>query len=577
MATICTSSLAGFSKMATTRGRSARPAARRVAGAGIVALFAVATVAVPESASPRFYPDDPLWTDDDRALDASKAVSIEDSNGYDFVVNTIGHPGERRDVRALNVNTVDEVPDSSWFTNRIGRKELSAVDIAKGPDRAARLTLDGWKVSGGKSSGVQPGFRMTDPDGQMYQIEVDPPSNPELASGAEIIGTAFYHAIGYNVVDVYLAELDRDALVIADKATIRDPLNGRRRPLKKYDLDNVFNRAARLANGHYRVLVSRFAPGTPLGNFRYYSRRPDDPNDLVGHEHRRELRGARVFGAWLNHDDSRGINSLDMLETTNGRGWIKHYMFDFGSILGSGTIYAQRHRPGNEYIFEQKPGWATLATLGLYVRPWMTIKYPRVPRSVGRVEAARFDPLKWKPEYPNSAFENMRADDAFWAARIVSKFSDAAIRAVVEKAAYSDPAATEYLIKTIVERRNKVVRAWINQVCPVDDATLSADGTLAFANAAVNAGAAAPPEQYKLSWFRFDNATDQRTPVGEPVMVPAGSARAPDGAASAEFVGVSVTSARADQPGWATPSTFIFRRAGAGASNWSLVGVERGR
>ena len=63
-------------------------------------------------------------------------------------------------------------------------------------------------VSGGKSTGVQPGFRMTDPQGQLYQIEFDPPDNPEMASGAEIIGTAFYHAFGYHVVDVYLAELD---------------------------------------------------------------------------------------------------------------------------------------------------------------------------------------------------------------------------------------------------------------------------------------------------------------------------------------------------------------------------------
>ena len=318
-----------------------------------------------------------------------------------------------------------------------------------------------------------------------------------FACGAEIIGTAFYHAIGYNVVDVYLAELDRESLVIADKATIRDPLNGRRRRLKKYDLDNVFNRAARLENGHYRVLVSRFAPGKPLGNFRYYSRRPDDPNDLVAHEHRRELRGARVFGAWLNHDDSRGINSLDTLETTNGRAWVKHYMFDFGSILGSGTVYAQRHRPGNEYIFEQRPGWLTLATLGLYVRPWMTIHYPRVPRSVGRLEAEGFDPLKWKPEYPNPAFENMRPDDAFWAARIVSKFSDEAIRAVVEKAAYSDPAATDFMTKTIIARRDKVVATWINQVCPVVDTALSADGTLTFTNAAVDAKAATAPERYR--------------------------------------------------------------------------------
>ena len=239
MANTCTSSSAASSKMARAHRRLG-------ARAGSSACSPRAAVALPRSAAPRFYPDDPLWTDDDRAIDASKAGSIEDSNGYDFVVNTFGQPGERRDVRALNVNTVDEVPDSSWFTNRIGRKALSAAEIAKGPDRSAGVSLEGWMVSGGKSAGVQPGFRMTDPEGQLYQIEVDPPSNPELASGAEIIGTAFYHAIGYHVVDVYLAEIDREALVISDKATIRDPLNGRRRRLKKYDLDNVFDRAARL-------------------------------------------------------------------------------------------------------------------------------------------------------------------------------------------------------------------------------------------------------------------------------------------------------------------------------------------
>ncbi|HEU4690042.1 MAG TPA: hypothetical protein VFS23_16845 [Vicinamibacterales bacterium] len=539
--------------------------------ASIAAVVAVATIV--STQSPRFYPDDPLWTDNDRVADASKAGAVEDSNGYDFLVNTLGHPGERRDVRALNVNTVDEVPDSSWFTNRIGRMDMSVAEIVRGPDRVERVDITGWQVSGGKTTGVQPGFRMTDPAGQIYQIEVDPPSNPELASGAEMIGTAFYHAIGYNVVDVYLAEIDRDKLVIAEGATIRDPLNGRRRQMKKYDLDDVFNRAARLESGRYRVLVSRFASGTPLGNFRYYSRRPDDPNDLVLHEHRRELRGARVFGAWLNHDDSRGINSLDMLETTNGRAWIKHYMFDFGSILGSGTVYAQRHRPGNEYMFEQKPGWLTLATLGLYVRPWITIDYPDVPSSIGRLESQQFDPLKWKPEYPNAAFENMRPDDAFWAARIVSKFSDAAIRGIVQKAAYSDPAATDFLTKTIIARRDKVVAAWINQVCPVVDVVLAADGTLSFKNAAVDAKAATAPPAYELNWFRFDNATDQRTPVGGAMTVTAGSARAPEGLTTGDFVGVSVKATHAQQPGWSAPSTFIFRRSG---TNWSLVGVERG-
>ena len=81
----------------------------------------------------------------------------------------------------------------------------------------------------------------------------------------------------------------------------------------------MLRRAASQPNGKYRVLVSRFADGKPLGNFRYYGTRPDDPNDIVPHEHRRELRAARVFGAWLNHDDSRGVNSLDMLVTERNR------------------------------------------------------------------------------------------------------------------------------------------------------------------------------------------------------------------------------------------------------------------
>ena len=572
MANTCTSYLAEFSSMLLKNapGRTV---------AVLACVMAATLVTAPRSASPRFYPDDPLSLDDDRAIDASKVATIEDTNGYDFVVNTFGNPGETRDVRALNVNTIDEVPDSSWFTNRLGLRNMTTAEIVRGPDGDVPLALTGWVVSGGKSGGIQPGFRMSDPSGQTYQIEVDPPSNPELASGAEMIGTAFYHAIGYNVVDVYLAEIDRAALTISDDATIRDPLNGRRRRLKKYDLDAVFERAARLPNGRYRVLVSRFAGGKPLGNFRYYGTRPDDPNDVIPHEHRRELRAARDFGAWLNHDDSRGINSLDMLETAGGRSWVKHYMFDFGSIVGSGTVFAQRHRSGHEYIFEQKPGWLSLATLGLYVRPWMTVDYPRVPRSVGRIEAERFDPLNWKPEYPNPAFDNMRPDDAFWGARIVSKFSDESIRAVVEKAKYSDLAATEYLTRTLIARRDKVVAAWINQICPIVEPRLSPDGMFTFANAAVQARAATAPSQYDLRWFRFDKATDQRAPIGEAETVSSTSARAPaELLKSGDFVGVTVTAKHDQHAGWANPVTFFFRASRQGSSaEWEVVGTERWR
>jgi hypothetical protein len=525
------------------------------------------------SQSPAFFPDDPIAVDDDMSLDASKVVPTEDSNIYDFVVNTFANPGQRHDVRAGNVNTIDEVPDSSWFVNRIGRRQLPTADLVRGPDRFEAISLDGWKVSGGKSTGLQPGFRMTDPSGHLYQIEFDPPSNPEMATGAEIIGTAFYHAFGYHTVEVYLAELDPAKIEIAPNARIADPLIGKRRRLIRRDVDDVLRRAARLPNGRYRVLASRFAEGAPLGNFRYHGTRPDDPNDIVPHEDRRELRAARVFGAWLNHDDSRGVNSLDMLHTDGARRYVKHYMFDFGSIMGSGTVFAQRHRAGNEYIIEWEPGWLTLATLGLYTRDWLHIDYPDVPPSVGRFEAQSFDPVKWRPEYPNPAFDNMRADDAFWAARIVSRFSDADIHAIVAKARYSDPRASAYIAATLIERRNRVLKTWLAGVNPLVDFALGADGALTFDNAAVAAGVATPPTGYRVRWARFDNAAGAT--VGAAVEAATTVMRAaapPHMLADAQFVEVEIAAQHPDFPSWSTPVAVHFRR---GAAGWSLVGIAR--
>ena len=92
----------------------------------------------------------------------------------------------------------------------------------------------------GKNTGRQAGFRAVDadnPDGPMFQIEFDPAGNPEMATGAEIIGTAVYHALGYNVVDVYLIDLDPGTLTIAPAATIE--VAGAHAPLHAQDLEQV--------------------------------------------------------------------------------------------------------------------------------------------------------------------------------------------------------------------------------------------------------------------------------------------------------------------------------------------------
>jgi len=252
---------------------------------------------------------------------------------------------------------------------------------------------------------------------------------------------------------------------------------------------------------------------------------------------------------------------------------VKHYMFDFGSIMGSGTTFAQRHRAGNEYILEWKPGWLTLATLGIYTRPWLHYNYPDVPASVGRFEGDSFDPETWKPEYPNPAFRNMRADDAFWAARIVSRFGDDAIRAIVAKARYSDPQASDYIAATLIKRRDKVMQTWLAGVNPIVDVAMTADGELTFTNAAVDAGVSQPASGYRAVWSTFDNATGQSKQISETSAV---ATRLPVpselSALSSSFVRVEIRATDGTHPSWSVPVSAYFRKMERG---WQLVGFDR--
>ena len=247
-------------------------------------------------------------------------------------------------------------------------------------------------------------------------------------------------------------------------------------------------------------------------------------------------------------------------------------MFDFGSIIGGGPGLANELRAGNEYLLDWGKGFKTLASLGLYVRPWLRVRYPDVPVSVGRFESDSFDPESWRPEYPNPAFRNLRPDDAYWGARIVSRFSDGAIRTIVEQARYTDPAATEYITNTPIARRDKVVSIWLNQVNPVDDFRLTASGRLTFENTAVAFGAATPPANYVLTWHAVDNATGAHEPVGDEVWVSSPVSDLPAELATADFVAVVIRGIHRDHPAWLRGTRVHFRRTVEG---WETVRVQR--
>jgi hypothetical protein len=449
----------------------------------------------------KFYTDDPVWHDNDKAVNVSEVARHKLNDQFDFVQHTFGKPGDRSKAPAANVNTLGEVPDSSWFQNRHGMHPMSLTELVQGPDTSAGpSTAESWAVIEAKTEGITPGFRIRDARGDVYVMKFDPMENPEMSTAAEVISTKFFHAFGYNVPENYITFFNRNQLRVDAKSGLTEK-----------DLDSLLKRVHRRADGTYRALASKLLSGTPVGPFQYFGTRPDDPNDIFPHENRRELRGLRVFAAWLNHDDSRAINSLDMVVNEDGKKFVKHYLIDFGSTLGSGSTGPQKARAGWEYMWEPKAVFTRVATFGLWDRPWVRAKYPDMS-SIGRFESSRFEPEQWRPEYPNPAFLNMTKQDAYWAAKIVMAFTEQEIRAIIGTGQLSDPEAEEYMIDTLLRRQEKIGRAWLTTLSSFDEFEWTASGELRFGHLASYYDFVRRPD-YQITWFSFDNAGGGRQSI----------------------------------------------------------------
>lgn len=403
--------------------------------------------------------------------------------------------------QARNTNALDEVPNSTWFTNRHAQTRLSREELQRGPNQGDGPDLSGpLTIIAAKVEGVSPGCRIRDQKGDVYFVKFDIKGWPQLATSAEVISTKFTWAAGYNTPENYLCTLDPKNLRIADGVTVKNRW-GRDVPMTIDFVHKLLEKAHPNPDGTYRIVASKALPGKPLGPFLYGSRRKDDPNDRVRHHHRRELRGYSVLAAWLNNYDSKASNTLDMYVTENGRSFVKHFILDFGTSLGSGGYGVAARNRGHVGTFDLGNMLTKIFTLGLYVEPWE--KEPRMlSPSVGYFESRLFDPGGYAFIIPNPAFQHMTDVDGFWGAKLVMSFSDDDIRAVVETGELSNKEDEEYLIKTLIERRDKIGRHWFGKVNPLDQFRFSdaVDGglTLQFNDLSVNAGF----ESKDNTWYR---------------------------------------------------------------------------
>lgn len=504
----------------------------------------------------KFYTDDPIWSTP-RPAAVKDATRRSLSDYYDFLENTFLSPGEHANrsgefLASLAINSVDEVPDSAWYTNRHARRAMTIDELRAGPGDSTPPAPGEWTVVAAKNEGVTPGFRIRDAAGRQYLLKFDPLSNPEMASAADVITSKFFYALGYNVPENYIVVFDRSQIVIGKDAMLKDAA-GKQRSIRESDVAAMLAKTPRTPGGQYRAMASRLIGGKPLGPFRYYGTRSDDPNDLVQHEHRRDLRGLRTFCAWLGHNDSRAVNTLDVLKEADGTPFIQHYLIDFGATLGSASYAANSPRDGNAYVFGWKSSAAEMFSLGLYSPKWHHAKYPKLP-AVGRFEYEVFDPLAWVPEYPNPAFRNENPADRLWAARKIMAFTDEQIQAIVATGQYTDPAAAEWVTRCLIERRKKIIDAVVAGTAGLDRFEVR-DNRLDFVNAGPKAAASV-----QVAWAVFDNETGRRQRLaGErSLQVPP--------VESAEYLVAEIT-------GKEGPAISVYVRMGGDRK--TVVGVER--
>ncbi|PIR16928.1 MAG: hypothetical protein COV46_06395 [Deltaproteobacteria bacterium CG11_big_fil_rev_8_21_14_0_20_49_13] len=254
-----------------------------------------------------------------------------------------------------------------------------------------------------------------------------------------MLGALTLRAAGYNVTENYVIEFDSGIL---DKGVVPE--------------------------GRYRALAVRIPKGTQLGYFEYQGKRKDDPNDLIPHEHRRELRGLRIFSAFLNNKSVSVKNNLDIYDNE----YVTHYLSNLSAPFAnmrseflSGSAKTQGHTVDSLFSF------------GFY-NPYWTSADSQVKEYKGVLSSEKFRPEKWKANDQNLAFKFMTNRDAFWATGIIQKLSDSDIGEMVKMAGYKSQKVADRVAEELIIRRDKIVAYWFKKLNPLFNFNLN--GVITF-------------------------------------------------------------------------------------------------
>src|SRR5262249_45823854 len=243
--------------------------------------------------------------------------------------------------------------------------------------------------------------------------------------------------------------------------------------------------------------------------------------------------------------------------------YVRHYLIDFGSALGSDSDRPKDARFGHRFMLPTPAeALSRILALGFYSPKWERVHFPNID-AVGHLEAEAFEPERWKSDYPNPAFLNRRPDDEYWGAKQVMAFTDDDIRAIVELGRFSDRRAVDYLTATLAERRDKIGRTFFAKVLPLDNFRVE-NGELHFDDLAAKYNFRSA-EPYAIRWSRLDNDTGgHQGVVGTSTKLPFDTEEAPAGSYFAPLVKSTAVPAQ-------TVTAYVRKQR----DGFKVVGIER--
>ena len=387
---------------------------------------------------------------------------------------------------ATNVNSVDEVPDSAWFTNRIGLAgaAMTSEGLVRGPCGDATIDAgapDGaWVIDRGNVADDGPSFGVAIAGVGRFVIAVDGALQPERATASAAIASRLYHAAGYWAPCASVVHVRPAIFTLTPGLTITTD-HGAPRALDAAALAQLLA-AAPSRGGLVRVIASRALPGEELGPFRYEGTRGDDPNDVVAHEDRRDLRGARVLAAWLDHGGASEQSTRDTWiarregEALSSPGIVRHYQVGLDDCFGrEADTDAASRRLGHTNTLDFGHGTRDFLTLGLPEQPWDRAKRSADGDIFGYFSARDFAPGLYRGDHPNPAFSRMVEGDGAWAARAIARFTPDLVEAAVHAGDLTLARHAELLVEQLLLRQKAVLRRYFAKLSPIADARMSGD------------------------------------------------------------------------------------------------------